>query len=652
MIGKLTKYLSARLYPPLDVSCAKKLGNAIDSPGFFEVLQFGQRYPAGFYMIECRVDEAGAGVAAQLSFLKPNNIGHYAEAELVFLPLRVKKLTKRIVCLSSEALGLQLELVEQETQQGVTLSEKTFGYLRLVPLRNVFARNRMLRRLHAQENLLRQRAERKRQPFANFLYTLYDRSFLPVADERYQLWIDYVEADQTVSVQLSQPLPDQRKHYFFCAPGYHTVEGAEAVLAQMLAVNPQAVVVYSDEDCIDQLGVRRLPWFKPAWNPDLYLAQDYISACYVCTYDWYKEHRAVFERFGPRLAMSYLLPELSADAVLHMPQVLVHREAADELEGSEVNWSRQRSEVLKSKLPDGVELESGLIAGSLRVRYPLPEPVPLVSLLIPTRDALDVLQPCVDSILTKTVYPNYEILILDNQSKQEETLLWLEKIARHERVSVLPYNQPFNYSAINNFGVRHAHGSVIGLINNDVEVISPDWLMEMVSQVMRPEIGCVGAKLYYSNDQIQHGGVILGLGDVAGHAHRLAERNGDGYHGRLKLVQNYSAVTAACLLVRRDIYEAVGGLEEEHLTVAYNDVDFCIRVREAGYRNLWTPYAELYHHESVSRGEDDTPAKKARYEKEVAYMQRKWQAQLAEDPCYNPNLCRRREDFSLPDVLF
>ncbi len=271
----------------------------------------------------------------------------------------------------------------------------------------------------------------------------------------------------------------------------------------------------------------------------------------------------------------------------------------------------------------------------------------MVSLLIPSRDHLSVLAPCVESILNKTDYPEFEIIILDNQSEQPDTLKWFAEIQEDTRVKVICYDLPFNYSAINNFGVQHAKGSVIGLINNDVEVISPEWLSEMVSHALRPEVGCVGAKLYYGNGQIQHGGVVLGLGDVAGHAHRYLQHDEDGYQGRLKLVQNYSAVTAACLLVRRNVYEQVGGLDEEHLTVAYNDVDFCLRVREAGYHNLWTPYAELYHHESISRGKDNTQVKKKRYAKEVAYMRSTWKKALVNDPCYNVNLSRKREDFSL-----
>jgi GT2 family glycosyltransferase len=242
----------------------------------------------------------------------------------------------------------------------------------------------------------------------------------------------------------------------------------------------------------------------------------------------------------------------------------------------------------------------------------------------------------------------YEILILDNGSVEQETLAFFEEIQQEDgRVRVLGYDYPFNYSAINNFGVEHSKGSIIGLINNDVEVISPGWLTEMVSHAYRQEIGCVGAKLYYSNDTIQHAGVILGLGGVAGHSHKHFDRNHPGYFHRLVLTQNLSAVTAACLLVRRELFEEAGGLDEENLRVAFNDVDFCLKVAKAGYRNLWTPYAELYHYESVSRGKEDSPEKIRRFQQEIGYMRDRWGDFLDDDPSYSRNLTRDREDFSI-----
>jgi GT2 family glycosyltransferase len=273
--------------------------------------------------------------------------------------------------------------------------------------------------------------------------------------------------------------------------------------------------------------------------------------------------------------------------------------------------------------------------------------LPKVSIIIPTRDGLEITRTCVTSVLEKTHYPNYEIIILDNQSQQPETLAWFNEIGQHEKVTIAAYNHPFNYSAINNYGSKIASGELLCLLNNDTEVITPGWLTEMVQHAIRPEIGCVGAKLYYFDNTVQHAGVVLGLWGLAGHSHKNYDRDANGYQHRLCSVQNMSAVTAACLVVRKSIFEQVNGLDENNLTVAFNDVDLCLKVQQAGYRNLWTPYAELYHYESKSRGKEDTPAKKQREQQEIAFMQQQWSTQIAADPCYSPNLSRIREDFSI-----
>jgi GT2 family glycosyltransferase len=350
------------------------------------------------------------------------------------------------------------------------------------------------------------------------------------------------------------------------------------------------------------------------------------------------------------------LPHTAKGEIIHIPHVLYHWRA---LEGSTALESGEKSYTTKAGIKAlrdyfdsqgmaSVKVEANSVPNTYRIKWPVPQPEPLVSLLIPTRDRRDLVEVAVRSILNKTTYNNYEILILDNGSVEFETLEFFNSVQKEDiRVRVIRYDHPFNYSAINNFGVGHAKGDLIGLINNDVEVISPDWLSEMVSHAVRPEIGCVGAKLYYSNDTIQHGGVILGIGGVANHSHKNAHRNFPGYFSRLISTQNYSAVTAACLITRRDIYEKVGGLDEQNLKVAFNDVDFCIKVREAGYRNLWTPYAELYHHESVSRGAEDTPEKQTRAKAEVNFMKEKWGKLLLSDPYYNSNLTNEREDFSI-----
>ena len=279
------------------------------------------------------------------------------------------------------------------------------------------------------------------------------------------------------------------------------------------------------------------------------------------------------------------------------------------------------------------------------MRFALPEPAPLVSLIIPTRDHAALLQTCLDSVLERSSYPAYEILVIDNGSVEPETAALFARLPG-DRVRVLRDDAPFNYSALNNRAAREARGELLCLMNNDIEVLTPDWLEEMVSFAAQPDIGCVGARLWYPDGRLQHGGVIHGLGGVAGHSHKYAPRDYVGYFHRAVLHQDFSAVTAACLVVRKAVYEQVGGLDES-LAVAFNDVDFCMRVREAGYRNVWTPYAEMIHHESVTRGQEDNPEKQARFAGEIRRMQARWGDAILREPAYSPNLSLDHEDFSL-----
>ncbi|VVU51314.1 glycosyl transferase family 2 [Burkholderia anthina] len=423
--------------------------------------------------------------------------------------------------------------------------------------------------------------------------------------------------------------------------------------------SPDAKIIYTDEDKIDVNGNRSEPHFKSDWNPDLFLSQNYVSHLGVYRRDIIEKiggFRRGVEGSQDQDLLLRCLPLVRDCEIHHIPLVLYHWRS---VEGSTAKSAAGKSYTTDAGVkslrdyfdllnrPD-IQVEEGLVANTYRVRYPIPNPAPLVSLIIPTRDHVDLLKTCIQSIVDKSDYTNFEIIILDNGSVEPETISYFDEIQRAEpRVRVLPYHHPFNYSAINNFGVMHAEGDVIGLINNDVEVINPGWLSEMVSNVCRPEIGCVGAKLYYSDNTIQHAGVIVGLGGVAGHSHKYFPRDASGYFHRLKVAQNLSAVTAACLLVRKSVFLEVGGLEEDALKVAFNDVDFCLKVRKAGYRNLWTPYAELYHYESKSRGSEDTPEKIARFASEINFMQGKWNDYLAIDPYYSQNLTLSREDFSI-----
>ncbi|MBZ9997326.1 glycosyltransferase [Mesorhizobium sp. BH1-1-4] len=432
---------------------------------------------------------------------------------------------------------------------------------------------------------------------------------------------------------------------------------ALAEVALELDRHPDAELIYSDEDKIDSEGRRYDPCFKPDFSRELFRSQNYLNHLTVHRTENIRAiggWRPGFEGSQDYDLNLRIFERVARERIRHIPKVLYHWRAVEgstALDGSQKSYAyiaglrALEEHVERMRLP--AKVEQAPDTPCYRLRFSVPEPQPLVSLVIPTRDRVDLLRGCVTSIHEKTTYKNYEILVVDNGSVEQETLTYFNELKKTTNIRVLRYDKPFNYSAINNFAVQEAKGSIIGLINNDIEVIAPDWLAEMVSWSVQPDIGCVGAKLYYANDTIQHGGVIVGLGGVAGHAHKNFSRHHPGYFARLKVVQNLSAVTAACLLVRKNVFDEVGGLNEVDLTVAFNDVDLCLRVREAGYSNVWTPYAELYHLESVSRGLEDAPDKVARFSAEIEYMQEKWKKVIERDPFYSPNLTRARDDFSL-----
>jgi glycosyltransferase involved in cell wall biosynthesis len=427
-------------------------------------------------------------------------------------------------------------------------------------------------------------------------------------------------------------------------------------IADALARRPDAQLLYSDEDKIDTAGRRVEPYFKSEWNEDLFLSHNMI--CHLGVYQTKLVHELGGLREGFEGAQDYdlalrCIERIDPAQIVHIPRVLYHwriHPGSTASGGVDKPYAlsageRAINEHLQRQGSDAV-VEPLLDLRMYRVRYPLPKSVPLVSLVVPTRNGLRLIRQCVDSILNKTTYPNYEIIIVDNGSDDPETLRYFESAQADSRVRVIGDHRPFNYSEIVNSACAKASGSLIGLINNDIEVISPDWLSEMVSHALRPEVGAVGAKLWYPNGTVQHAGVVLGIRGVAGHAHRFLKRFQNGYFGRANLIQSYCAVTAACLVVRKEVFKKVGGFNEA-LQVAFNDIDFCLRVREAGYRNIYTPYAELYHHESATRGLEDTPEKHLRFSQESTYMKQLWGHLLMNDPAYSPNLTLEHQDFGL-----
>lgn len=415
---------------------------------------------------------------------------------------------------------------------------------------------------------------------------------------------------------------------------------------------PGAALVYSDEDKVDGLGRRFEPYFKGDFNQVLLLAQDCIARLGVYRRDVVQGVGGFREGFRAALDHDLALRCAAASArheIVHVPRVLYHRRATDGAAPTAESVEAARRAVTEHvhRFDAGATVEPAPDWPlGLRVRHSLPSPPPLVSIIICTRDQGKLLRAAIDSIRSRTTYEDHEIVVLDNGSRDAGTLDYLAHIARQPRMTLVRDDSPFNYSRLNNAAVRHARGSILCLLNDDVEVLAPGWLEEMVSFAVQPGIGAVGARLWYPDGTLQHGGVIIGVGGVAGHAHPRLARGQAGYFGRGVLQQELSAVTGACLVVRREIFEAVGGFDDR-IEVAFNDVDLCLRIRTAGYRNVWTPFAELIHHESASRGYEDTPEKVARFEREVRFMQERWGASLRTDPHYNPNLSMRSGDFAV-----
>lgn len=477
---------------------------------------------------------------------------------------------------------------------------------------------------------------------------------LAAVDPRIRL--SFRERNGHISASSNSALELARGDY--CALLDHDDELSPRALARMvleIARRPDGEFFYSDEDKIDETGERFDPYLKPDYLPDLLLGQNCLSHLSVIRTAKLREvggFRVGLEGSQDWDLALRIVRTIRPEQVVHVPEVLYHWRAIAGSTARAVGEKNYTVTAAERALRDhfaalGQPIELRAVPGDhWRIVRPVPQPAPLVSLLIPTRDRLSLTRTCVESILARTSYPRFEIVIVDNESVEPATLAWFAAIAQRDaRVRIVRCAAPFNFSALNNFAVAHARGEIVGLLNNDLEAIHADWLDEMVSHAVRPEIGCVGAKLLYPDGTLQHAGIILGLGGVANHAFYRQPRGTDGYKNRARLVQNYSAVTAACLLIRKSIYEQVGGLNERDLAIAFNDVDFCLKVRAASYRNLWTPFAEFYHHESASRGTEDTPEKQARFAREVDYMQRTWGRELASDPAYNPNFSLEIEGF-------
>lgn len=463
-------------------------------------------------------------------------------------------------------------------------------------------------------------------------------------------------------------------------------EHALLLIAEAAQRHADAQLIYSDEDMLGPDGRRESPYFKPDWNAELCRSQNYV--CHVLAVK-----RALLERVGG-LRVGYEGAQdhdlvlrcsevIDPTQIVHIPHVLYHWRRHDGSTAGAPESKPYASDAGRRAVQSHCDrmhepaLVSVMAPGRYRVAYTVPEPAPSVCIIVPTRDQAHLLTQCLDSVLAKTRYPNFDVLVIDNGSTEPQALAYLHALAEGSvaytpgrwraqaddppgprrrapvRVIVDP-QQPFNYSALNNRAVAQTHAEYLVLMNNDIEVLDGDWLGEMVGHAARAHVGAVGAKLLYPDRTVQHAGVIVGNGrgaqPIASPAFKGLGAHAGGHGGRAHVAQSYRAVTAACLVIARTKYLQVGGLDETHLAVAYNDVDLCLKLVEAGYTNVWTPHALLLHHESVSRGRDASAAQQARFQNEAHWMWQRWSSVLPLDPAYNPNLNQATSDFALADA--
>lgn len=415
--------------------------------------------------------------------------------------------------------------------------------------------------------------------------------------------------------------------------------------------------IYTDENTFHEKPKDAFcPHFKPDYAPDTLRSYNYI--CHFTVFE-----KGLLDKIGGGFRSEFdgsqdydMVLRLTEQAkkIVHIPEILYYWRAHSNSVSENISAKPYTLTTARRALAEHLErvglkgeVLDATIPSTYRIKYEI-DGEPLVSIIIPNKDQKETLETCITSILEKTTYQNYEIVIVENNSTEEETFAYYEELAKNPAIHLTVWEGPFNYSAINNYGIQQkAKGNYYLLLNNDVEILTPDWIQEMLMFAQRNDVGAVGAMLYYPDDTIQHAGVIIGIGGVGGHAHKYFPRNSYGYMSRAVIAQNYSAVTAACVMIPKRVWDQVHGLDES-FEVAFNDVDLCMRIRKAGYLIVWTPYAELYHYESKSRGLEDTPEKRKRFEGEVRRFQERWKKELAAgDPYYNPNLTLDREDFSI-----
>jgi GT2 family glycosyltransferase len=449
----------------------------------------------------------------------------------------------------------------------------------------------------------------------------------------------------------------------FFTPRHLLSERALYEMAAEILAHPDADILFSDEDSIDDAGHRHHPIMKTGWNPEMMLSHDMVGNLKVLRRSLLSSIGGFRDGLGGSRTYDLVLRASEATTgtrIRHIPLVLHHSRLkmahpiADS-PGADHPKHAPALRVVREHLERTRQVGATVAPlsgapGWLEVRRTVPGPPPLVSVIIPTRDRADVLGKCLGGLLVATDYPALEVIVADNDSCEPETFRLFDRLASDPRVRILPCPGPFNYSAINNKAIAQSRGEILLLLNNDVLIRHADWLTNMVAQAVRPEVGAVGARLLYENGTIQHAGVILGVGaiePVAGHVYERVAADAPGHLNHLWIARNMSAVTAACLAMRRKVFDEVGGFDEKHLPIAFNDVDLCLKVGKRGYQIICTPQAELTHLESISRGSDLRPEAIERFKRDITHMKRTWGKQIESDPHYGPNFHKVVVDYSL-----
>lgn len=426
--------------------------------------------------------------------------------------------------------------------------------------------------------------------------------------------------------------------------------------AKALETEPDIDVLYTDEDKVrgDEVLEHFQPHLKPDFNIDLLRSNNYICHFFVVRKSLLEKTRGFRREYDGAQDYDFIFRcTQAAGKIHHIPEILYHWRTHQSSTADNPESKLYAFEAGKRAIEENLR-QNGLIGevshtkdyGFYRVKYPV-QGEPLVSIIIPNKDAKEDLEKCIQSILEKSSYTNYEILIVENNSTGEEIFSYYKELSENSKIRLLRWKREFNYSAINNYGAKKAKGDYLLFLNNDTEVISPDWIEEMLGFCQRPDTGIVGARLYFGNNTVQHAGTVIGIGGIAGHMFTDMPRERSGYMHKAAIIQDLSAVTAACMMVRRQVFDEVQGFEEQ-LSVAFNDVDFCLRVREKQYLVVYDPYVELYHYESKSRGAEDSKEKVRRFQSEIEFMRCRWETLLKKgDPYYNKNLSLVKWNYSL-----